>query len=81
MDFLTKIIGCAISCLGQLPWWMWLVLPLLGAIAGLLTLLASIALGLVAGFTAWNIFWAIVGGIFTAFSLSISWCMGKCLSK
>jgi hypothetical protein len=56
MDSLRRLIGCIFSSLGALRWWEWLILVGLGVLSGLITLLGSIALGIIVAATAGHFF-------------------------
>src|ERR1700710_406985 len=43
------VVACSASCLSRIPWWVWLVLVLAGAVIGAISYLAGLLLAGVGG--------------------------------
>jgi hypothetical protein len=75
------ILACFGACLAAVPWWVWVVLPLAGAVIGALTYLAGILLAgggaIVVNALLKAMLWGALAGILSPFGYCLIGCIGK----
>ena len=80
MNF-AAILKCFGTCVAAIPWWVWIVLPLAGAVIGALTYLAGLLLGgggaIVVNALLKAILWGALSGILAPFG----YCLLSCVAK
>lgn len=77
----AAVVACWAACIRSVPWWVWIVLPLAGAMIGALTYLAGILLAgggaIIVNLLLKAILWGALAGVLSPFG----YCMLGCVSK
>jgi hypothetical protein len=69
--------ACVFRCLGRVPWWVWIVLTIAGAVIGLVSaIVAALTAGVSLTITAALL--SIGGSILSAYAATILNCVREC---
>lgn len=75
------ILACWMSCVAAVPWWVWIVLALAGAVIGALTYFAGLLLAgggaVVVNALLKAILWGALAGVLAPFG----YCLVSCVSR